>query len=495
MFLEPSSGEDPKGSHMKPTVILIFAVILFTISCAPEPASDWVVPMEAPLYSHPVLMDEILYFGSNDHSFYALETRTQEIVWSYATSGLIQTQALVTPEAVYFSNASHIYALDRATGAERWKVTHTPDASHQPLDPWDYHHGTPVQVGTAIYFGMANGNLYGLDMETGNQVDQFTTEGSAVIRCTPTVHKGVIYFGDWNGRVYAYDTVQQDTLWSFATYEEQPYPTFGQLNAGFAVQDSLLIFGGRNPELQILNIQTGAVVWNYVSEDGGWISGDPLVVDGILYIAGSDNHRFFAFDVYTGQALWTFDFLYNNFGLPLLVEDQLIFTTGDAGSAYRGDDGRGYLYALNRHHGELQNFRSFEANVFSTPVMDEHSIFVLGVDGQVHAVDKQEMLTPAEDLQQRGYYSIEKTEPGIQAFQDSVQLVFKVMAQANLELTISDLTGIPLRQWPLRVSAPGEQSWWWNGQDETGNVVSPGYYHFELRSGEYFVNGYLQKEE
>lgn len=480
---------------MKPANVLTLLFILTLMTCAPEPSAEWTVPMEAPLYSHPVLMDGSLYFGSNDHHFYAMETATQTVAWSFTSSGPIQTQALVTGDAVYFNNASHVYALDRETGQATWTVLVAPEADHEPLDPWDYHHGTPVQVGETLYFGMADGNLYGFDMKTGQEVDRFTSVDSAAIRCAPTVQAGVIYFGDWQGRVYAYDTARQDTLWSYATYEEQPYPTFGQLNAGFTVYDSLLIFGGRNPELQILNIQTGAVVWNYVSEDGGWISGDPLVVDGILYIAGSDNHRCFAFDVYTGQELWTFDFLYNNFGLPLQVEDQLVFTTGDAGSAYRGDDGRGYLYVLDRHRGELQNFSSFGANVFSTPIMDDRSIYVLGVDGQIHAVASRVMLTPADDLQQRGYYSIERTEAGILAFQDSIELVFQVKTQASLLLTITDLTGGLIRQWPLREVSPGSETWQWDSRDSAGVTVLPGYYHFELRSGEYFVNGYLQKQE
>ena len=36
-----------------------------------------------------------------------------------------------------------------------------------------------------------------------------------------------------------------------------------------------------------------------------------------------------AFNIQTGEVFWEFEFLFNNFSRPLIVDDQLIFTTGE----------------------------------------------------------------------------------------------------------------------------------------------------------------------
>jgi outer membrane protein assembly factor BamB len=474
--------------------LLLSIIVLFLHGCTTsnEP-TEWIFKTGDAILSHPVKSGNTLFFGSNDHNFYALDVKTQTARWIFKTTGPIQTQALVIDDAVYFSNANRIYALHKHSGSELWSYMYAPDSSGEPLDPWDYHHGAPIVVGSVIYFGLVNGNIYGFNLMTGKKMDQFTATDSAPILCTPTAKNGIIYFGDWNGIVYAYDTKLQDTLWTYATYAEKQYETFGQLNAGFTVYDSLLIFGARNPELQVLNIHTGKPIWNYVSEEGGWISGDPIVHNDTLYIGGSDNHKLFAFDVHDGRKIWEFEFLFNNFSKPLIINNQILFTTGDAGSAYRGDDGRGYLYSLDRISGQLRNFRLFEANVFSTPVVDEVSIYVASVDSQLFALSRGVFLTQPGNLKDRGYYSIELVNPSLQNFQESVSIKYQVHSETTVEVGFYDLRGSSVRQWPQQNMSPGDQVFVWDGKDREGRVVTPGYYYFEIISGQYCQTGYVQK--
>ena len=84
------------------------------------------------------------------------------------------------------------------------------------------------------------------------------------------------------------------------------YPTFGQLNAKFTTYKDLLYFGGRNPEMQVLNKQSGIKEWSYTEKAGGWISGDPAISQDTLYLAGSDNHEIFAFYAISCKKYCTF---------------------------------------------------------------------------------------------------------------------------------------------------------------------------------------------
>jgi eukaryotic-like serine/threonine-protein kinase len=338
-----------------PILLFIILLILVIISERKTPYKLWKFETSGPILSHPFLDRDVIYFGNDDQKFYAVDTDTRKELWSVSTMGSCRSQPLINGNVIYFQSGRSVYALDKQTGETIWDHHYERGASNDPLDPWDYHHGAPRIIGDDIYFGLEDGNLYGFDLLSGEKRDQFTSIDSAAIRCTPAVSSDIIYFGDWNGRVYAYDTQRGDTLWTYKTYKEKLYPTFGQLNAEFVVYDSLLIFGARNPELQILNLKTGQPVWNYISAEGGWVSGDPIVLHDTLYIAGSDNHKFFAFDVHTGEKFWEFEFLFNNFSKPLIIQDQILFTTGDAGTAYRNDEGYGYVYSIDRLDGKILN--------------------------------------------------------------------------------------------------------------------------------------------
>ena len=479
--------------RFKLTLIIIVSAFIYQGCTKSDGRTGWSFQTGGPIYSHPILGNETLYFGSSDYTFYALDANNGDSIWSIATTGPVQSGAIIHTDGIYFNNTNRVYALDKNSGEELWSYSFAPDSIIEALDPWDYHHGAPVVVNATIYFGLADGNLYGFDRHSGKIVDQFTTDDSAVIRCIPAVAENTIYFGDWNGVVYAYDTKDQDTLWTYATYAIREYDTFGQLNAGFIVYDSLLVFGGRNPRLQVLNAHTGKPVWNYVSEDGGWISGDPIVYQDTLYIGGSDNHKLFAFDIHTGSLIWEYEFLFNNFCKPVLVGDQLLFTTGDAGTAYRTDDGYGYLYSIDRFQGELRNVAFFDGNVFSTPVLDERSIYVADVTGKIYALDRQRFLSHPGDLSKNGYGSIDLAEPPFKSFQDSLEISYRVNYQSKIEFGLFSLEGQMVKQISNIVASSGDHTLTWDGRNENGDPAAPGYYYYELKVNEFIQSAYAQK--
>lgn len=476
-------------------LLLIGGLVVIT-SCSDDVNNmEWNVKAKGAVISHPVQSGNTIFFGSTDNSFYAIDLNSQVPSWVFPTNSPIQSKPLVYGDYVYFFNAKSVFALHAQTGEELWRHPYSNAENGGSIDPWDYHHGAPIAIDSLIYFGLADGNLYGFKPLTGEIMDQFTAIDSAVIRCTPIQEDKILYFGDWNGIVYSYDTELQDTIWTYKTYAEKQYDTFGQLNTEFIVFDSLLIFGGRNPELQILNKTTGRRVWSYVSVDGGWISGDPIVMGDTLFIAGSDNHKFFAFDVASGEIFWEFEFLFNNFCKPVLIDDQIVFTTGDAGNAYRMDDGHGYLYALDRKTGELQNFRLFQANTFSTPIFDERHIFITSIDSHLYAIDRKLFLSRPGNLLEKGYHSIRLEETALPTFTDSVKIKYHVDTKSEVVAFLYDLKSNAVKQFLAKTLEPGAHELFWNGENAAGETVPAGYYYFEIKSGAFFQTGYVQKTE
>ena len=83
-----------------------------------------------------------------------------------------------------------IYALDAATGEERWHFT-TGDAVGI----------SPALVGKVLYFPSSDRTLYAVDVASGEEVWRFPIDGIALQG--PTVLGGVAYIGTSFGNLYA----------------------------------------------------------------------------------------------------------------------------------------------------------------------------------------------------------------------------------------------------------------------------------------------------
>src|SRR5262249_5777049 len=122
----------------------------------------------------PVVGAGTVYFGSSDHTFYALDAASGALKGKYATKGPISSSAAVADGRVYFgSYDSNLYALDAASGALLWKFTSGGErrfsATHlhgaQPAaevmpDPFDTYLSSPLVAEGAVYFGSGDGNVY-----------------------------------------------------------------------------------------------------------------------------------------------------------------------------------------------------------------------------------------------------------------------------------------------------------------------------------------------
>ncbi len=66
--------------------------------------------------------DGIVYFGSEDHNFYALDAETGKELWKFRTGGDVYDEAKIFGNLVCFGSWDcNYYALDRFTGKEVWR--------------------------------------------------------------------------------------------------------------------------------------------------------------------------------------------------------------------------------------------------------------------------------------------------------------------------------------------------------------------------------------
>jgi outer membrane protein assembly factor BamB len=91
--------------------------------------------------SSPAVEDGVVYFGSYDGLFYAVDAASGQLKWKFASSG------------------ERRFAAKHLHGS-------LPEGETMP-DPFDCYLSSPVVFGGSVYFGSGDGNVYALDTSSG----------------------------------------------------------------------------------------------------------------------------------------------------------------------------------------------------------------------------------------------------------------------------------------------------------------------------------------
>jgi outer membrane protein assembly factor BamB len=188
-----------------------------------------------------------------------------------------------------------LYALDRATGAVRWKF--------QPSDDFPGWDNACVADGRLYAVGRY---LYALDPGTGGVLWRADL-GEQPFR--PTVVDGVVYVGTrgqvlpgtlGDGHAMAVDAATGTVLWRFPI-RNPAVPVNGGSVGPAIIRDSLVVIAGVNGTVYALDRVTGEPRWSYVSPDR--FEAGLEVVDQAVIIAG-DAGSVQGLDLATGRLLW-----------------------------------------------------------------------------------------------------------------------------------------------------------------------------------------------
>lgn len=442
---------------------------------------------KARISSNPIGYNGNLYFGNDNGVFLCIDGATLKEKWSVKTATIIRSKPIVNQNIVYFKSGYSVYALSTKTGEELWRHTRPSNANWKPKDLWDYHSGVPVILKNTLYVGFEDGIILGFNLKSGATETEIYADDSAAIKSGLYIHDAILYYGDWNGKIYAYDLRSNKRLWKYDTYEKQEYPTFGQVNTELIVHKGLLFFGARNPELQVLDIKSGQKKWNFIEKKGGWISGDPLIHNDTLFISGSDNHKLIAFNPINGNRYWEYKFLFNSFSKSIIYKHFILITSGDAYSVYGNGNGFGYLYALNRKNGNIINYARIGGNLNSTPVLEKDYLFLCNEDGNLYKIDLNNFISEPRTLQEKGYQAFDIEDIDYQPDTTSVQINYMIHYTTKVKILITDLSGNEVKSLQNSLKKEGKQTIVWNCDNNDNTKVQPGYYFVQISSGDYLM--------
>jgi glucose dehydrogenase len=353
--------------------------------------------------SSPVVVDGIVYVGSDDGNVYALNAYSGALVWSYNTWGPVQSSPTVLDGVVYVGGFhSHaVFALNASSGALLWN---SPIASSSP------HIISSTAVANGLVYvdeynmDESGGQLYALNASTGALVWNY--QPSAWLSSSPAVSGGAVYIGTSIGLVVALDAFSGNTLWSYIIRSDGSNSSSGgayPVSCSLSLANGLVYVGTPAEMVQALDASTGKFVWSGAVV-GGVDSSCSAVANGTLYVTttygGSSPANLHyggitALNAATGTKLWNTTIGSIMESSPA-VADGVVFVGSDDTNAYplNAIDGHN-VYALNAATGAfIWNYTTGGA-VYSSPAVANGVVYVGSNDGKVYAFGSPQKTTPS----------------------------------------------------------------------------------------------------
>jgi outer membrane protein assembly factor BamB len=180
------------------------------------------------LQSSPAVANGIVYVGSRDGSFYAIDAKIGALRWKsdYGVPWVITSPALANGKVYLGSSDGHFVAsLDAETGKELWRT-------ETGVLVWS----SPAVAGDSVIAGDGAGRINAFDRTTGKQLWTFRA-GTSDLYSSPVVDDDLVIAGSTDGAVYALRTgtteVRRGVYMTKETPKDAPTDVYGELVAFF----------------------------------------------------------------------------------------------------------------------------------------------------------------------------------------------------------------------------------------------------------------------
>ena len=238
----------------------------------------------------------LAYVVGDDGNFYAFDAKTGREKWKVAFSrrGSCEARPVVRDDVVYVTgnvvvtpadanrSASyyyHLFALDAASGQERWRYPSAPSGNNSGVC-----HERPV-VSADTLFSASGATLYAINLATGRdrwkpvEVRRPVDGRERAVEVFGLVDAGPVLVGLTSRVMIAFDKASGKTAWEVpGEYSENAPST--------AAADGVLYFQGQRGRLDALDLSTRAVLWSFSrpTAEANWSFGYVTPIDGGLWV-------------------------------------------------------------------------------------------------------------------------------------------------------------------------------------------------------------------
>jgi outer membrane protein assembly factor BamB len=358
---------------------------------APRPRELWSVdtggaPVWAGIERDP--KSGVLFVGNENGVVHAID-RKGGVKWKFETGKAIRAQPAVLGDAVYVhSDSGHVYKLRLRDGAEIWRAR--VDAGSEPRIPtneektrWDRYGSSFVADKKHVYVASRDKHLYALDRKTGREV--WRVAAGDIMTATPALYRDLVVFAAYDGKVQAVSAGDGAPRWS----HDAKLAVAGDLT----VAGDRVLLGSRSYDLVALDAATGREQWKYYYWFS-WIESPPAVRDGVVYTGSSDATNVYAINLADGRLRWKT--AVPGYSWQRTAVDDELLVAGTVGAGTFPGPRAGSLVALDRASGAIRWIHldvptgdaAKKAWGFgASPVIADGVVYAADLSGKLHAFE------------------------------------------------------------------------------------------------------------
>lgn len=224
--------------------------------------------------------DKEVVIHSTFDKLFALSKSNGDILWRNSFKGISTIPTLSNNHVFIPSDDGNVYALDKNTGTEMWRIN-----TYSPVQC------SPTVDESMMYVGNNAGKFFAIEIETGDI--SWTFQASSRIASNPVINRNNVIFGTQDGDVYAIDTKTGLYSWSFKTNNV--------IVSSPVVQNDLVFFSSQNGVIYAFDITNGKLKWQKSTGINSDFSLD-TVKDKLVFCGNDALLRFF--DTTKGLLLW-----------------------------------------------------------------------------------------------------------------------------------------------------------------------------------------------
>jgi outer membrane protein assembly factor BamB len=227
--------------------------------------------------------------------------------------------------------------------------------------------GSPVVADGTVYSGCADGALYAVDADTGEQEWAFRADDR--IEGTPQCADGTVFVGSYDRHVYALDGATGEPWWDLETeglVRGSPKVADGTVYVGVGCHNLACGWYAEEPSetgwLYALDAATGTVEWR--RQLGTEVVSTPAVGERTLFVGSSDGYLY-ALDRASGEQRWRYRTREWVWSAPTLAFGTVFFTDWDA-----------EVHAVDAETGEREwLYDSLGAYISGSTAVDERAVY------------------------------------------------------------------------------------------------------------------------
>jgi outer membrane protein assembly factor BamB len=277
----------------------------------------WVFPAKAAFVASPILFNGVIYIGSTDKTFYAVEASSGRMKWRVETNAPILATAACAHGVVCFGTAGSIYGLDIENGNKRW--VHPADGPFESAAATD---------GNAFYLGGWDNTCYALDASSGTErwhvkIGASTPQSPAV--ASPCVLHGSVYYAAGDGMLHCLDAAHGSETWA----KQAPIggDTISSCSPA-ACGSSIIVCGdGKLGSVYSFDGDTGALLWHLDIGQTIEASGVHPAPNGLSFALMGVRGRTEVLSAHNGYRLWGYELGPGNIFSTPAYDGSALFTT------------------------------------------------------------------------------------------------------------------------------------------------------------------------